>query len=273
MAPVFAAPVLAALALAAPAPEAPLPTAPAGLARALTRAHDAVDREVDVWRAEGDPAKGGAPDPLQREALYQQRIYRHIARRPKTARRTLRRLPARVRRRARLTTKALASLFALSARTKVTKRSTLRIGRAQPADRLMDHYRDAQRRFKVGWHVLAAVNLVETGFNRLRNNSVAGAQGPMQFIPSTWRAYGMGGDIRDPRDAIMGAANYLHRSGAPGDYRRALYAYNPSGLYVSAVLNHARRMLRDERAFYAYYAWQIFVRTPGGGERRLTGPR
>ena len=76
------------------------------------------------------------------------------------------------------------------------------------------------------------MNLVETGFNKLRNDSVAGAQGPMQFIPSTWRAYGMGGDIHDPRDAIMGAANYLRASGAPGNYRRALYAYNPSTLYV-----------------------------------------
>ena len=81
----------------------------------------------------------------------------------------------------------------------------------------------------------------------------------------------MGGDIHDPRDAIMGAANYLRASGALGDYRRALYAYNPSSLYVSGVLNHARRMIRDRRAFYAYYAWQIFVRTPNG-ERRLTGP-
>ena len=47
--------------------------------------------------------------------------------------------------------------------------------------------------------MLAAVNLVESAFGRMRNNSTAGAQGPMQFIPSTWAAYGMGGDVRDPR--------------------------------------------------------------------------
>ena len=269
---VFAAPFAAALALAAPAPDAKLPTTPNGLAKALAASHERVDREVDAWRTVGDPARGGAPELLQLEALYQQRIFRHIARRPKTARRTLRRLPPGVRLRARFTTNALRSLFALADQTKVTKKSSLRVGRAQPADKLMGHYRAAQRRFRVGRHVLAAVNLVETGFNRLRNDSVAGAQGPMQFIPSTWRAYGMGGDVHDPRDAIMGAANYLRASGAPHDLRRALYAYNPSGLYVSAVLNHARRMIRDRRAFYAYYAWQIFVRTPGGGERRLTGP-
>lgn len=266
------APVLAALALAAPSPTAPLPTTPDGLAGALAGSHDRVAAEVDAWRRDGDPSRGGAPDALQTEALWQQRLYRHLARRPKTARRTIRRLPARLRTNARLTTRALRSLFALSARTPITKRSKLRIGRAQPADRLMGHYRAAQRRFGVGWHVLAAVNLVETSFNRLRNDSVAGARGPMQFIPSTWRAYGMGGNVHDPRDAIMGAANYLRASGAPRDHRRALFAYNPSPLYVSGVLNHARRMLRDRRAFYEYYAWQVFVRTRRG-ERRLTGPR
>jgi len=271
MALVFA-PLMAALALAAPAPDAPLPSTPKGLATALTQAHDGVAREVDAWRTEGDPAKGGAPEPLQLEALWQQRLYRHLGRHPKTARRTLRRLPPRIRGHARLTVRAHRSLFELAGETKITKRSKLRVGRAQPADRLMSHYRAAQRRFKVQWYVLAAVNLVETGFNRLRNDSVAGARGPMQFIPSTWRAYGMGGNVHDPRDAIMGAANYLRASGAPGNLRRALYAYNPSRLYVSGVLNHARRMQRDERAFYSYYAWQIFVRTPNG-EQRLTGPR
>ena len=264
--------LLLALALAAPAPDAPLPTTPDGLATALTEAHTAVATEVDGWRAAGDPASGGAPDPLQREALWQQRIYRHLGRHPRTARRVIRRLPPRLRANARLTVAALASLFELSSQTRITKRSRLRAGRAQPAGRLLAHYRAAQRRFRVGWHVLAAVNLVETGFNKLRNDSVAGARGPMQFIPSTWRAYGMGGNVHDPRDAIMGAANYLRASGAPGDYRRALHAYNPSSLYVSGVLNHARRMARDPRAFYEYYAWSVFVRTRTG-ERQLTGPR
>ena len=93
----------------------------------------------------------------------------------------------------------------------------------------------------------------------------------MQFIPSTWAAYGMGGDIRDPADAIMGAANYLHASGAPGDERAALFAYNPSADYVNAVRAHARSMRRDVRTYYGLYSWQIFVRTPSGS-RQLTGP-
>jgi membrane-bound lytic murein transglycosylase B len=121
--------------------------------------------------------------------------------------------------------------------------------------------------------VLAAVNFVESAFGRMRNSSAAGAQGPKQFIPTTWEAYGMGGDVNDPRDAIMGAANYLHASGAPGDVPAALYAYNPSSLYVRAVLAYAGRIRRDARAFLSYYAWQVFVRKPGGGTRRITGPR
>jgi membrane-bound lytic murein transglycosylase B len=95
----------------------------------------------------------------------------------------------------------------------------------------------------------------------------------MQFLPSTWRAYGLGGDVRDPHDAIFGAANYLRAAGAPGSYRRALYAYNPSALYVDAVLRYARRIARSPSAFLTYYSWQIFVRTPSGRLRRLTGPR
>jgi membrane-bound lytic murein transglycosylase B len=94
----------------------------------------------------------------------------------------------------------------------------------------------------------------------------------MQFLPSTWRRYGLGGDINDPHDAILGAANFLRAAGAPGNYHGALFRYNPSRLYVDAVLRYARRIRADARAFYAYYAWQVFVRTPNG-VRRLTGPR
>ena len=124
---------------------------------------------------------------------------------------------------------------------------------------------------RVAWSVLAAVNFVESAFGRMRNRSTAGAQGPMQFIPSTWAAYGMDGDIHDPHDAVLGAANYLHANGAPRSYRRALFHYNQSSHYVAAVLRYARRIRRDPRAFYAYYAWQVYVRRDGV-VRRITGP-
>jgi membrane-bound lytic murein transglycosylase B len=93
----------------------------------------------------------------------------------------------------------------------------------------------------------------------------------MQFIPSTWEAYGMGGDIDDPRDAIMGAANYLHASGAPGDSAQALYAYNPSDAYVRAVLRYAHAISRDRHRYFGFHSWQVFVNTPDGIVR-ITGP-
>jgi membrane-bound lytic murein transglycosylase B len=88
------------------------------------------------------------------------------------------------------------------------------------------------------------------------SNSVAGAQGPMQFIPSTWAIYGHGGNIRDPHDAILAAARLLKANGAPGRYGPALRAYNPSGLYVDAVTRYAREIDRDSYALYFLYSWE-----------------
>lgn len=93
----------------------------------------------------------------------------------------------------------------------------------------------------------------------------------MQFLPATWAAHGLGGDIHDPHDAIMGAANYLRASGAPASHARALYAYNPSSLYVRAVLRFAHRIAHDPTAYYAAWSWQSFRRT-ARGDVRLTSP-
>jgi hypothetical protein len=133
---------------------------------------------------------------------------------------------------------------------------TLHLVPPPPAGALLADYRAAQRRFHVPWQVLAAVHFVESAFGRVTNHSSAGAQGPMQFMPATWRAYGLGGNVHNTRDAIMGAANYLHRSGAPADTARALYAYNPSHLYVAAVLDYARQMRDDPLGFLTYYSWE-----------------
>jgi membrane-bound lytic murein transglycosylase B len=136
---------------------------------------------------------------------------------------------------------------------------------------LLGYYREAQRRFGVPWNVLASVNFVETKFGKLRSASAAGAQGPMQFMPAIWQRYGLGGDIDDAHDAILGAANYLHASGAPGNLRLALHHYNPSRAYVDAVVRYARGIASDRTTFFALYSWQVFVKTPGG-DRRVTGP-
>jgi membrane-bound lytic murein transglycosylase B len=76
----------------------------------------------------------------------------------------------------------------------------------------------------------------------------------MQFMPATWRSYGRGGDVHDPHDAILGAARFLAASGARYDEAGALYRYNPSSLYVTAVSRYVRVMRRDPLAFYALYA-------------------
>src|SRR5262249_7523665 len=147
--------------------------------------------------------------------------------------------------------------------------TAIKVGPAAPASSLLAYYREAQRRFRVPWNVLASVNFVESRFGKLRNPSASGAQGPMQFMPATWARYGLGGNVHDAHDAILGAANYLHASGAPRGMRRALHAYNPSPAYVDAVLRYTRRM---PARFYDLYNWQVSLKTPHG-ERRVPGPR
>ena len=235
----------------------------------MTDTQRALGQAVDDWRGHGDPARGAPPEDVTLYALDQQRIHIMLSERPRLAAAVLARLPGRVAAHARASLRARSMLGRLSTPQKLSR---FRTGPPRPAGELRRFYREAQRRFGVSWRVLAAVNLVESAFGRMRNHSTAGAQGPMQFIPATWAAYGMGGNIRDPHDAILGAANYLHANGAPRDYRTALYHYNPSSLYVNAVLEYADRIRRDASNYFAYYAWQVFVRTPSG-TRRITGPR
>ena len=234
------------------------------LAHGLERGTIALRASVAGWDAKGQPRRE-----LTLQALYVQRIYRLLSREPSLAERTIARLPPPLRAEARDNVTARRNLRALATPLPLSR---IRIAPPAPALQLERFYKEAQRRFGIRWQLLAAVNFVESAFGKVRSASSAGALGPMQFLPSTWRAYGMGGNVHDPRDAIMGAANYLRRSGAPRDERRALYAYNHSQLYVDAVLRYARRIERDRRALLAYYNWQVFVLTPQG-ERRVTGPR
>ena len=256
-----------------PAHDARLPSTPAGLAGALAGSTRGLDAAVRDWLAGEPPLRARPPLAVSLWALPQQRLYRLIRPRPALAARVIALLPARLRPAARDNVGAGRSLIRLAPGKPPRRAPRVRTGPAEPPQVLLRWYRQAERRFGVDWQVLAAVNLVETGFGRMRNSSWAGAQGPMQFIPATWRAYGMGGDVRDPRNAIMGAANYLRASGAPHDWRRALYAYNNSRLYVDAILRYARQIRRGRgiRRYVGYWSWQVFVRTPEG-DRRLTGP-
>lgn len=126
-----------------------------------------------------------------------------------------------------------------------------------PAPRLLAYYREAEREYGVEWELLAAVNLVESSWGKIRGLSTAGAQGPMQFMPETWAAYGEG-DVTDPHDAIMGAANYLAASGAAsGDVEGALYAYNNHPGYVAGISAYAEILRRDPAALRGLYGWQV----------------
>jgi len=254
--------LLAFFAFAAPPPNAPIPRDPAALAARLDSTSQDLGVAIDRWR----PRTGRVPEDVTLYALYQQRILLLLSGRPRLGSAVFSRLRGSPLRGEVLARRELGRL----SRPRPLK--AFRTGWAEPADRLRRHYLAAQRRFGVAWNVLAAVNYVESAFNKLRNSSTAGAQGPMQFIPSTWRRYGLGGNVRDPHDAVLGAANYLHANGAPRNYRRALYQYNPSWLYVDAVLRYASRIRADPRAYYVFYSRQVFVRTPRGLVR-LTGPR
>lgn len=131
------------------------------------------------------------------------------------------------------------------------------------ADVLMGYYNEAQQTYGVPWQYLAAINLIETNMGRIQGLSSAGAQGPMQFMPATWAYYGHG-DVNNPHDAILAAGRYLHAHGAPADMNRAVYAYNPSWLYVRAVMLYAKQMFADSRAYMGYYNWQVYVQTTTG---------
>ncbi|MEV4528556.1 transglycosylase SLT domain-containing protein [Streptosporangium sp. NPDC049304] len=252
-----------------PSPKAAIPTDPAQLARSLATTTAELRRAIDAWRRDGDPGKGEPPESVVLLALHQQRIYRYLVLNPKVADRTYAKLPKALAGQAKDNVTAGRDLRSLV--RPISGAVKFRVQPPKPADFLLGHFRYAERRFGVEWEVLAAVMFVETKFGRVRSPSHTGAKGPMQFMPRTWDAYGMGGDIQDTRDSLLAAANYLRASGAPRDYRRALYAYNHSQAYVNAVLLHARQIKQDIRNYYAYYNWQVFVVTTRG-DRRLTGP-
>jgi soluble lytic murein transglycosylase-like protein len=131
------------------------------------------------------------------------------------------------------------------------------------SDTLLGYYREAEQAYGISWQYFAAINLIETNMGRIQGLSSAGAQGPMQFMPATWASYGRGG-VNNPRDAVLAAGRYLKAHGAPQNMTRAIYAYNPSMLYVRAVQLYAQQMFGNARTFLAYYNWQVYVATRNG---------
>jgi hypothetical protein len=111
---------------------------------------------------------------------------------------------------------------------------------------LLPIYQAAGIQYGVRWEVLAAINEIETDYGRNLNVSSAGAVGWMQFLPSTWKTWGVDGnhdgrkDPYNPVDAIFSAARYLKAAGAGKDLNRAIFAYNHAGWYVDSVILRAR---------------------------------
>lgn len=83
-------------------------------------------------------------------------------------------------------------------------------------------YKAAGARYKIPWQILYGLHFTETscGTGAIYNNEGSGAKGPMQFMPETWRVYGIDGDgdgyanINNVSDAVYSAANYLSQHGS-----------------------------------------------------------
>jgi hypothetical protein len=119
--------------------------------------------------------------------------------------------------------------------------------RTIPSNYLQDYWKAAEE-YGLGWTKLAAVGQIESDQGRSETPGVstgtntAGAAGPAQFLGTTWARFGVDADGRgpanpyDPADAITAMAAYLKASGAPENWRGALFTYNHSTAYVNAVL-------------------------------------
>jgi len=203
---------------------------------------------------------------LPRLGHQQQVIYRQLSRDPARSEAVLALLDPSWRSVAERHVAARREFLAMQRRSRpLASLPAWRIIAPAPAEELLAHYRKAAAATGIDWEVLAAINLVETGMGRIDGVSVANAQGPMQFLPTTWAQPGVGqGDIRDPHDAIQAAARYLVRRGGRQDIRRGLWGYNNSDYYGRAVLLYASLLRDDPRAYTGLYHWEIHVHTEAG---------
>ncbi len=221
-----------------------------------TNAREVIQQIKAAESAIDDPRT--SPDMLVRAGHLQQLAYRVLGNRPEWDDRVLKAMPPKWKPVVRgnvASRREFRSMFSTFSDTL----PAWRIVEPLPAAELKRYYREAERRFDVDWEYLAAINLVETGMGRIQGLSVAGAQGPMQFIPTTWAAYGKG-DINDPRDAILGAGRYLAANGfaKPGGKPGALFRYNNHTAYVRGVTAIAEQMKLRPRAYLGYHGWRIY---------------
>jgi predicted small lipoprotein YifL len=207
-------------------------------------------------------APGTAESALVAAAHRQQAAYRAIGRHPEWDAITRARIPA-----------ALLAVYDgnIDARRQLNAMTPAkdtvppwRIVAPAPAEELLGYYHDAESATGVGWNYLAAINMIETRLGSIEGLSTAGAQGPMQFLPATFAAYGEGGDVHSPRDAIMAAGRYLAANGFAADHDSAIYRYNHAAQYVRAVDDIAAVLAADPTAFAGYYRWDVYFATTAG---------
>jgi len=240
-----------------PAPDASqreLASDPVGLA----------DDLVADERALRDPA---SPEGVLTAAAYrQQAAYRLIGQHPEWDPIARPRIPASLLEIYDRNIDARRQLTALSGSTVKGTLPAWHIVPPAPADELLSYYHEAEAASGVDWTHLAAINLIETRFGRIAGVSTAGAQGPMQFLPSTFAAYGDGGDIHSPHDSIVAAGRYLAANGFAENRDSALFRYNKSDHYVRAVNDYAAVLAVDPAAFAGYYRWEVYYNNTTAGD-------
>ena len=142
--------------------------------------------------------------------------------------------------------------LARSSNHRLGRRPSVRTGLSSPAPcsgsaALTPIFKGAARAFHLKWQILAGLTQVESNHGCNMGPSSAGAIGWTQFMPATWRGWGMDADgdgkasPYNAVDAIYSSARYLRANSAPGSYRRALFAYNHANWYVDMVLTAARK--------------------------------
>jgi hypothetical protein len=153
---------------------------------------------------------------------------------------------------------ACVGLFAASAPSS-PEATSLACSTSGPRDGVPADYfpwlTEAAARYKLGPRgasIVAAVHYVESDWDRSPLPGVAphthnshGAEGPGQFLVSSWKTYGVDADedgVRDPYsipDSVFATARLLHADGAPRDWPDAIYDYNHAWWYVHEVLAKA----------------------------------
>jgi len=156
--------------------------------------------------------------------------------------------------------------------------SVLALGAIPPA--YLTLYLDAAQTCPgLPWGVLAGIGKAESDHGRSHAPGVhsganyAGAEGPMQFEPTTFTRYAVKADPTtplspyDPADAVYTAAAMLcargAASGTRAGIRQAIYAYNHSWPYVASVLAWASRYTVPAPASAAASAMAFAIRQVG----------